>query len=90
MKTKIIFLNKKTEEIEKNLHELEKSLSKLKWYYDYDDIEYKGIRNVKNVFNLSLDKYYYKPIRTKCALNGYIEYESQGDKDIIFIWSDHI
>ena len=27
--------------------------------------------------------YYYKPIRTKSALNGYIEYESKGDKDKI-------
>ena len=35
-----------TEMIEKNLLKLEKSLSKLKKYYDYDDIEYRGIRDV--------------------------------------------
>ena len=35
-----------TEMIEKNLLKLEKSLSKLKRYYDYDDIEYRGIRDV--------------------------------------------
>ena len=33
----------KIEEIEGNLLELEESLSQLKKYYDYDDIEYKGI-----------------------------------------------
>ena len=32
--------NKKKKEIEKNLLKLEKNLSKLKRYYDYDDIEY--------------------------------------------------
>ena len=43
---------------------------------DYDDIEYRGIRDVKNLFD------YYKPTRTTSAFNGnYIEYESKGDKD---------
>ena len=37
----------KMKEIEKNLLELEESLSKLKKYYDYDDIESKGIREVQ-------------------------------------------
>ena len=30
------------------------SLSKPKKYYDYDDIEYRGIRDVKNLFDLSI------------------------------------
>ena len=38
----------KIKQIEKNLYELERSLSKLKKYYDYNDIEYKGVRDVKN------------------------------------------
>ena len=46
----------KIKEIEKNLFELEESLSKLKKYYDYDDAEYKGIRDVGNLFNQSVDK----------------------------------
>ena len=72
----------KIKEIEKNLFELEESLSKLKKYYDYDDAEYKGIRDVGNLFNQSTDEDYYKPIKTKSAFNGnYIEYESNGDKD---------
>ena len=53
----------------------------MKKYYDYDYIEYEGIRNVKNIFDLSIDEDYYKSIRTKSALNGYIEYERKGDKD---------
>ena len=36
-------------EIEKNLFELEKNLFKPKNYYDHDDIEYKGIRDVAKI-----------------------------------------
>ena len=45
----------KTKEIEKNLFELEESLFKLKKYYDYDDAKYKGIRDIKILFNQSID-----------------------------------
>ena len=38
-------------------------------YSDYDDIEYKGIRNVRNFFDLSFDEDYYKPIITNGAFN---------------------
>ena len=70
----------KTKEIAKNLLELERNLFKPKKYYDYDDIEYKGIRDVENLFNLSTDEDYYKLIRTNSAFNSnYIEYESKGD-----------
>ena len=77
----------KINEIEQNLIELEESLFKLNKYYDSDDIEYKGIRDVENLFNgvafnQSTDEDYYKPIKTNSAFNGnYIEYESKGDKD---------
>ena len=64
---------------------LEKSLSKLKRYYDYDDIEYKGIRDVGNLFNQSTNEEdYYKPIKTNIVFdneNNYMEYESKGDKN---------
>ena len=71
----------KIKEIEGNLTELEANLFKTKKYYDYDDIEYKGIRNVKDLFNLSIDEDYYKPIITKSAFNNnYIQYESKRDK----------
>ena len=71
----------KVKEIEGNLTELEENLFKTKKYYDYDDIEYKGIRNVKDLFDLSIDEDYYKPIITKSAFNNnYIQYESKRDK----------
>ena len=53
-------LTQKIKGIEENLHELEKKLSRMKKYYDHDDIEFKGIRNV---FNQSIDEDYYKPIK---------------------------
>ena len=71
----------KIKEIEKNVSELEESLFKIKGYNDYDDTEYEGIKEI-NLFNQSVDKDYYKPIRTKSAFNdNYIEYESKGDKN---------
>ena len=51
---------------------MKKNLLELKKYYDYDDIKYKEIRDVRNLFNLSIDEDYYKPIITNDAL---------GDKD---------
>ena len=72
----------KIKEIEENLLELEKIFSRLKKYRDYDDAEYKGIRDIWNLFNQSIDKDYYKPIKTNSAFNGnYIKYESNGDKN---------
>ena len=68
-------------EIERNLFELEENLSEPKKYYDYDDTEYKRIRDVKDLFDLSVDKDYYKPIITKGSFNNsYIQYKSIGDK----------
>ena len=72
----------KIKEIEENLLELEKKFSRLKKYRDYDDAEYKGIRDIWNLFNQSIDKDYYKPIKTNSTFNGnYIKYESNGDKN---------
>ena len=46
----------KIKEIEKNLLELEENIIKPKKYYDYDDTEYKGIKNVKDFFICQLMK----------------------------------
>ena len=71
----------KIKEIERNLTELEENLSKTKKYYDYDDIEYRGIINVRDLFDLSIDEDYYKPIIARGAFNSsYIQYESKGYK----------
>ena len=41
----------------------------------------KGIRNIKDLFDLPIDEDYYKPIITKGAFNNnYIQYESKGDE----------
>ena len=48
------------EEFKKNLAELERNLSKTKKYYHYDDVEYRGIKDVKDLFDLSIDEDYYK------------------------------
>ena len=71
----------KIKETERNLIELEENLFKTKKYYDYDDTEYKGIRNVRDLFDLSMNEDYYKPTIAKGAFNSnYIQYESKGDK----------
>ena len=68
----------KIKRIEQNLIELEESLFKLSKCYDYDDIKYKGIRDVENLFNQSTDEDYYKPIKTDSAFDGnYIEYQGK-------------
>ena len=77
----------KIKKIEQNLTELEESLFKLNKYYYFDDIEYKGIKDVENLFNgvaFNRPTYenYYKPIKANSTFNGnYIEYQSKGDKD---------
>ena len=60
----------KIKETERNLTELEENLSKTKKYYDYDDIDYRGIKNVRDLFDLSTDEDYYKPIIAKGAFDG--------------------
>ena len=46
----------KIREIERNLLELEENLFKSKKYYDYDDAEYKRIRDVKIYFIFQMMK----------------------------------
>ena len=89
-KTKIIFLHKKIKEIEESLFKLGKILSKLKKYQDHDNIEYKGIRNIGQLFNQSVDKDYHKSIRTNSDFNGYIEYESKEHKGKILSIKEHL
>ena len=66
----------------KNLDELDKKILKLdRYYHGYDNYEYKGIKDIEDLFKLSIDKDYYKPILAKSGYNGnYVQYESKGDK----------
>ena len=50
-------------------------------YYHDDDFEFRGIRNIQDLFKLPIDEDYYKPILVKNGYNSnYIQYESKGDK----------
>ena len=63
------------------LDELDKRILKLGKYHDYDDYKYKGIKDIENLFKISMDKVYYKPKLNKSGYNkNYVQYESKGDK----------
>ena len=65
----------------KYLDELDKKICQLDKYYHDDDFQFKGIRNIKDLFKSSIDADYYKPTLVKSGYNNnYIQYESKGDK----------
>ena len=65
----------------KHLNELQKKILKLEKYCNHDDYEYKGIKNIEDLFKLSTDEDYYKPILVKSGYNeNYAQYESKGDR----------
>ena len=65
----------------KYLDELDERITRLDKYHDYDDFEYKGIKDIENLFKISIDKDYYKPKLDKSGYNkNYAQYESKGDK----------
>ena len=60
---------------------MDKKILKLDNYHHHDDYEYRGIKNIQNLFKLSIDKDHYKPILVKRGYNiNYIQYESKGGK----------
>ena len=74
-------VRKKFYKTKKKKSELEKILNKFKKYYDYDDLDYKGIRDIENLFD-EITEDYYKPIRTNNTdfNDSCKEYERKGDK----------
>ena len=69
------------EKTSKYLDEIDKRILRLNKYHDYDDFEYKGIKDIENLFKISIDKDYYKPKLNKSGYNkNYAQYESKGDK----------
>ena len=65
----------------KYLDELNKKVLNLEKYHHHDDYEYRGMKNIKDLFKLSIDKNYYKPTLVKSGYNGnYIQHESKGDE----------
>ena len=76
-----ILPDQKKGENEKYITELEKELNKREKYYDRDDPDYYGIRDIINLFD-EIDEDYYTPIKVNGAFNNnYIEYENREDKD---------
>ena len=74
-------MNKKLKKTNKYLDELDKKKFKLDKYHYHDDFEYRGIKTIHNLFKLSIEKDYYKPILVKSGYNNkYIQYKSKGDK----------
>ena len=50
-------------------------------YYHDDNFEFRGIRNIQDLFKLPIDEDYYKATLIKSGYNNnYIQYESKGDK----------
>ena len=65
----------------KYLSKLEERIYKLNRYYNYDDVKYRGTRDIKDLFDLSISEDYYKPIIVISDFNNnYIQYEIKGDK----------
>ena len=67
----------------KYLDILNERISRLDKYHDYDDDddEHKGIKDIDNLFKISIDKDYYKPKLTKSGYNkNYVQYKSKRDK----------
>ena len=65
----------------KYLDELDKRITRLDKYHDYDDFEYKGIKDIENLFKISIDKDYYKPKLSNSGYNkSYAQYDSKEDK----------
>ena len=63
--------------MKENILELEGKLSELKKCYDNG--EYKGTRNIRNLLDLPIDKDYHKAIITRGPFNSkYIQYKSMG------------
>ena len=59
------------------LDELDKKILKLEEYYDDDNFEFKGIKNVQDLFKILI----YKPTLVKSGYNNnYVQYGSEGDK----------
>ena len=55
----------KSKKTKKYLNKLEERIYKLNKYYDYDDAKYRGIRDIKDLFDLSISEDYYKPINSQ-------------------------
>ena len=73
-KKELLELDKRT--TKEYLDELDKRILKLDEYYDDDDLEFRGIEKVQDLFKILI----HKPTLVKSWYNNnYIQYESKGD-----------
>ena len=73
---------KNLKRVEEYFKKLKEDLNKLEKYQYNEDLGYKGIRQIENLFDKIDEEDYYKPIKTFGGFdNEYMEYESRGDKD---------
>ena len=73
---------KKLQKAEEYLKKLKEDLNRLEKHQhnDNEDLDYKGIRQIENLFD-KINGVYYKLIETNGAFNdNYMEYESRGEK----------
>ena len=62
----------------KYLDKLDKKILELDKYQDFDDYEYKGIKNIEDLLKITIDKDYYKPKLVNSGYkNNYVQYESK-------------
>ena len=63
------------------MDKLDQRIQELDKYQDYDDFEYKGIKDIEDLFTITIDEDYYKP---KLVISGYknkyVQYVSKGDR----------
>ena len=84
IENKINLSGKEKEKIDDNLLEIVIKLNKKEKcrYHDRDDLDYHGISDIENLFDVDNNEDYYKPILVKSSFNeSYKYYESRGDKD---------
>ena len=65
----------------KYLNKLDKRIQELDKYKDYDYFEYKGIKDIEDLFTITIDEDYYKPKLVNSGYkNKYVQYQSKGDR----------
>ena len=62
-----MWIARKEQKISKRI---KRKSQQIKKYYGYDDRDYKGIRDMENLFVKVAEEGYYKTVKTKSAFNG--------------------
>ena len=70
-----------TKKTSKYLDKLDKRIQELDKYKDYDGYEYKGIKDIEDLFTITIDEDYYKPKLVNSGYkNKYVQYASKRDR----------